>query len=451
MGKYFKTDGIRGTYGDACINLRFAYRLGSAIGQYLVAKTSDSSLNVVIGRDPRLSGRELVQSLIQGLKMHRISVYDLGIVPTPCVAFSLVKQAADFGIVVTASHNPASDNGIKLFDCHGFKLNETEESIIEGFVDKEPAPPAELPVVVPLEFDGVTRYIDYVSSLLEPNCLCGWKVVLDLANGATCRTTPAVFDYWGAETILMGDQPDGENINRGFGSEYPEKLAQSVLEHEANLGIAHDGDGDRLVVCDETGTVVNGDVLLALFGTYAMKSGTLSTKTFVTTVQSNLGLDHAIRSVGGLVERTDVGDRHVAMRMRELGSNIGGENSGHVIFSDLATTGDGLLAALKVIDLMFNTNRKLSDLRQEIALFPQVTLNLPVVRKIPLSQLRRLSVTISKMEEEFGEEGRILVRYSGTESKLRLLVEGKKETQIAKVLKLLEEATRDDLEVIDER
>ncbi len=449
MGKYFGTDGIRGTYGDACINPQFACRFGSALGRYLAGRRPDSSLNVVIGRDTRWSGPELLQALTLGLNRHHVCVYDLGIVPTPCVALSLIEQQADFGIVVTASHNPSSDNGMKLFDWQGFKLDELEESIIEDFVDKEPEPPAGLPVAKSYQFDGAAHYINYVGSFLDRNCMCGWKVVLDLANGATCETTPAVFQRWGAETILMGDHPDGKNINRGFGSEHPDRLAEAVLVHEADIGIAHDGDGDRLVVCDETGTMVDGDILLALFGVYAMKSGALKAKTFVATIHSNLGLDHAIRSVGGSLERTDVGDRHVAIRMRELGANIGGENSGHVIFSDFATTGDGLLTALKVIDLMRKTGKKLSILRQEIVLLPRTTLDLCVAQKIPLGELQKFSATIEEIEKNFGEDGRILVRYSGTESKLRILVEGKNEKNIAKAMRSLNEAARADLEVID--
>lgn len=448
MGKYFGTDGIRGTYGDPCINPQFAFRLGAALGNYLTKKKPDQPLNVVIGRDTRLSGPDLTEALTRGLNKHGVYVHDLGIVPTPCVALSLIEQHADFGIAVTASHNPASDNGIKLFDQKGFKLTELEESIIENLVDAEPEPSAELPSAKVYQLDGAAHYINYISSLLDQHCMRGWKIVLDLANGATCETTPAVFRRWGAETVLIGDNPDGENINLGVGSEYPDKLGQAVLDNQANIGIAHDGDGDRLVVCDETGTVVDGDILLALFGVYAMQSGALKANTLVATIQSNLALDHAVRAVGGSVERTDVGDRNVAMRMREIGANVGGENSGHIIFSDFASTGDGLLAALKVIDLMCKTGKKLSTLRQEITLFPQVTSNLRVVEKIPLEQLKKLPAAIAKIEKDFGADGRVLIRYSGTEPKLRMLVEGKDEKAITKAMKALEKAARSDLEVV---
>jgi phosphoglucosamine mutase len=284
---------------------------------------------------------------------------------------------------------------------------------------------------------------------MDQDCLRDWRIVLDLANGATVETTPSVFRRWGAELYLIGDAPDGANINDGVGSECSDQLAQTVLEQSANIGIAHDGDGDRLVVCDETGVIVDGDILLALFGRYAMQAGVLTSDTLVATVHSNLGLDYALRDVGAHVERVDVGDRNVASRMRSSGSNIGGESSGHIIFSDFATTGDGLLAAIKVIELMRKTGKKLSELRQEVVLFPQLTKNLQVEEKLPLPGLKSLQSAIQSVEKEFGGAGRVLVRYSGTEPKLRLLVEGKKEDLVAKALKNIERAAEEDLNIVD--
>ena len=283
---------------------------------------------------------------------------------------------------------------------------------------------------------------------MDQDCLSDWRIVLDLANGATVKTTPAVFQRWGAETLFIGDKPDGLNINDGVGSECPAQLAQAVLQHGARIGIAHDGDGDRLVVCDEGGTIVDGDIILALFGRYALKAGALKSGTLVSTIHSNLGLDHAVRDAGGRVDRVDVGDRNVANRMRELGANIGGESSGHIIFSDLATTGDGLLAAVKIIELMRTTGKALSELRKEITLFPQSTSNLKVAEKRPLADLESLQSVIKATEQDLGDEGRVLVRYSGTESKLRLLVEGEDDLQVAEAIKAIEGAARKDLDVI---
>ena len=448
MGKYFGTDGIRGKYGDDTINPKFAYRFGCALAEYLCARKPDTPINVVIGRDTRMSGPNLVDAITQGLNTKSIYVHDVGIVPTPAVAQSVLENNALLGVAVTASHNPHTDNGLKLFDFNAFKLSSIEEEIIENLIDEQAEPPAELPLPDSYPLDSAAHYINYQRSLLHQNCMSGWKIVLDLANGATCETTPAVFRQWGAELILIGDNPDGENINRGVGSEHPEPLGQAVIQHGANIGIAHDGDGDRLIVCDEKGQVVDGDIILGLFGLYALRSGALRNETLVATIQSNLGLDAAIRAAGGTVERTDIGDRNVANRMREISSNIGGENSGHIILSDFSTTGDGLLAAVKLIELMCKTGRKLSELGTEINLFPQVTANLKVTEKIPFDQLVRLPKAIGKIEKDFGAEGRVLIRYSGTEPKLRLLVEGPELKKVEKALKSLEKAARADLDVI---
>lgn len=448
MGKYFGTDGIRGTYGDDKINPAFAYRFAKALGEYLSAKHPDGPINVVIGRDTRMSGPSLIDAITQGFNAKGIYVHDLGIVPTPAVAQAVLEHHTQLGVAVTASHNPFTDNGLKLFDFNGFKLSEIEEEIIENLIDEQPAPESDLPLANSYPLDGAAYYINYQRSLLHQNCMSGWKIVLDLANGATCETTPAVFRQWGADLVLIGDNPDGENINREVGSEHPELLAEAVRAHGANIGIAHDGDGDRLIVCDERGEVVDGDIVLGLFGLYALRSDALRSQTLVATIQSNLGLDAAIRAAGGSVERTDIGDRNVAQRMRELGANIGGENSGHIILSDFSTTGDGLLAAVKLIDLMCKTGRKLSELRKEIPLFPQLTSNLKVAEKLPLEELGKLQKAIRKIEKDFGEEGRVLVRYSGTEPKMRLLVEGKKLKDVQKALKSLEKAASADLDVI---
>ncbi|MEM8867134.1 MAG: phosphoglucosamine mutase [Verrucomicrobiota bacterium] len=450
MGKYFGTDGVRGTFGDALINNNFAYKTGYALGAYLDGLKPGLPCQVMIGRDTRMSGPELCDALTQGLNEFGVHVHDLGIVPTPAVAQAVVDQHGDMGIAVTASHNPAQDNGIKLFSDAGSKLTIANEEAIEALIDEAPDAPGEYSVPRSYPHDGASFYINYLRSLMHHDCLKGWKIVLDLANGATCETSPAVFKHWGAELILIGDNPDGENINSGVGSEYPDALGETVRANGAQLGIAHDGDGDRLVVCDEKGQVVDGDVLLGLFGLYALRSRALREKTLIATIQSNLGLDYAIRNAGGKVERVDVGDRNVAHRMKALGLNIGGESSGHIIFSDFATTGDGLLAAVKLVELMAKTNRCLSEMAEEVQLFPQQTASLKVVEKKPLESLQTLQETIKKIEAEFGEEGRVLVRYSGTEPKIRLLVEGREAKAVKKAAKALIAATKDDLDVIQD-
>ena len=448
MAKYFGTDGIRGRFGDSLISPKFGYRLGCALGNYLAKIRFEKKSIVVIGRDTRESGVALSDALISGLNQYDVHVLDASVVPTPAIARAVLDQHADLGIAITASHNPSCDNGIKLFDHCAHKLEEAQESLIESLIDKEPEPPVILPSAEFHPLDASGSYINYLRSLMDQDSLSDWRIVLDLANGATVKTTPAVFQRWGAEILLIGDKPDGLNINDGVGSECPAQLAQAVIKHGAHIGIAHDGDGDRLVVCDEGGTIVDGDIILALFGRYALKAGVLRANTLVTTIHSNLGLDRAISDAGGKVDRVDVGDRNVANRMRELGANIGGESSGHIIFSDFATTGDGLLAAVKIIELMRTTGKALSDLRKEISLFPQSTTNLKVAQKRPLAGLRFFQSVIKATEQDLGDEGRVLVRYSGTESKLRLLVEGKDDLQVAKAIKAIEIAASKDLNVI---
>jgi phosphoglucosamine mutase len=448
MAKYFGTDGIRGRFGDSLICPQFAYRLGCALGNYLIKTRLEKTPTIVVGRDTRSSGVVLSEALISGLNRDDVYVHDASVVPTPAIARAVLDHHADLGIAITASHNPSCDNGIKLFDHKACKLDAAQELLIESLIDKEPEPPMDLPLAKSYPLDASGFYINYLSSLMDEDCLSDWRIVLDLANGATVKTTPAVFQRWGAETLFIGDKPDGLNINDGVGSECPAQLAQAVLQHGARIGIAHDGDGDRLVVCDEGGTIVDGDIILTLFGRYALKAGALKSGTLVSTIHSNLGLDHAVRDAGGRVDRVDVGDRNVANRMRELGANIGGESSGHIIFSDFATTGDGLLAAVKIIELMRTTGKALSELRKEITLFPQSTLNLKVAEKRPFADLKSLQSVIKATEQDLGDEGRVLVRYSGTESKLRLLVEGKDDLQVAEAIKAIESAARKDLDVI---
>ena len=444
MGKYFGTDGIRGTYGDACINTDFAYRMGVALGAML-----PEGARVILGRDTRQSGPDLCGALAGGLHSEGVAVDDLGVVPTPAVAGAVLREAAALGIAVTASHNPACDNGIKLFDRKGCKLTPQEELEIEAAIDAVPAPGGALPDAVIHSLDGTQQYIDGVCGLFAADLLQGLKVVLDTANGATFQTSPAVFEALGAEVVLLGANPDGTNINLGLGSEHPEKLAAAVLEHHADYGIAHDGDGDRLVICDAVGLVLDGDVLLGILGLHALETGRLGARTLVATVQSNLGLDHAVKAAGGAIVRTDVGDRNVASRMREIGATVGGENSGHIILSDYASTGDGLLAALELMRVLRESGQSLGDWRGRVELFPQATRNLRLEEKLPFESLTSLQAAQRTVEAEFGDAGRVLIRYSGTESKLRLLVEGRDPAAVEAAIDALELAARADLKVLD--
>lgn len=441
---YFGTDGVRGLYGSAAMNEDLAWRLGSAAGRWLKSGKGVPAGKVVIGRDTRASGPALEQAVADGLAHEGCIVTSLEVLPTPAVALAVRKEQAALGVVITASHNPATDNGIKFFGPGGVKLTDAEESQIEQLMPSArlSATTRSLP-----KLDGTGDYRAIAGNLL-PAALSGWLIVLDTANGATVHTSGPVLRHYGADLRCLGDRPDGQNINAEVGSEHPEQMGAAVRLHGARLGIAHDGDGDRCVLCDEQGIALDGDELLTILALYALAKGRLANRTLVVTMQSNLGVDAAVRSAGGRVLRTPVGDRYVIERMRAEGATLGGESSGHVICADVAPTGDGLVAALRVIEVMQATGQPLSVLRRQLTKFPQHTAALQVRAKKPLASLSALSVAIQSVESRLGEQGRVLVRYSGTESKLRLLVEGPTDDMVAVALEELVAAARADLEVI---
>lgn len=439
---YFGTDGIRGPFGGPVVNPDFAARLGRAAAAWL-----PSPGVVLIGRDTRASGVVLERALARGLAAGGARPYSLGIGPTPAVARAVREEGAALGVVVTASHNPAGDNGIKFFGPGGLKLPDVEEARMESLLP--PVAPgdgagAEVP---PFPGGGLEGYRAATGALLPAASLRGWRIVVDCAHGATGGTTPAVLRGLGAEVVEVGTSPDGTNINEGVGSEHPALLAARVRAERAVLGIAHDGDGDRCVLCDEQGGILDGDEILTLLATEALRQGRLVRNTLVVTVQSNLGVDAAVAAAGGRVLRTAVGDRYVIERMRAEGATLGGESSGHIVCSELSPTGDGLVAALRVIGAMRETGQPLSALRGCLRKFPQGTAALRVRTKVPLERLPELTAAIAALEAELGARGRVLVRYSGTESKLRLLVEGPDEGTVAAGLRRLERAARVGLEV----
>ena len=435
---YFGTDGVRGPYGGPIINEEFAARLGAAAAAFVGKKG-----RVLIGRDTRGSGAALEAAVARGLRAGGLEPVSLGVAPTPAVARAVRTEGAALGVVITASHNPAADNGIKFFGPGGVKLTDAEEFRIEQLLPaRAPSAAAELPVI-----DAVAAYSKSTQGLLPPNALKGWRIVLDTANGATCGTSPAVLRALGAEVIGIGDQPNGKNINAGVGSEHPEQLAARVRETKARVGVAHDGDGDRCVLCDELGEVLDGDEILTLLATHALERGKLAERTLIVTVQSNLGVDAAIGTAGGRVVRTSVGDRYVIEGMLKERATLGGESSGHIICSDISPTGDGLVAALKVLEVMLATGEPLSKLRRRLRKFPQLTAALKVAEKKPLEKLPTMTATINSLEKELGTQGRVLVRYSGTEPKLRLLIEGPTDEIVKSGLARLDAAARADLSV----
>jgi phosphoglucosamine mutase len=442
--KYFGTDGVRGRFGGPLINADFAARLGFAAAAWLARP-----VRVLVGRDTRISGVVLEAAVMRGLRAAGAEAISLGIVPTPAVARAVCSEGAALGVVITASHNPADDNGIKFFGPAGVKLTDEQELAIEQLLPASVASVAGAAAAP--ESDSGRAAVDYiaaVSQLLPADALRGWRIVLDTANGATCGTSPVVLRALGAEVAGIGDTPDGGNINAGVGSEHPGPLAAQVVACGARLGVAHDGDGDRCVLCDERGHVLDGDEILTILATHALSRGRLIENTLVATVQSNLGVDAAVTAAGGRVLRTNVGDRYVIERMLLEGAMLGGESSGHVICADVSPTGDGLVAALKVIEVMLETGRPLSELRRVLRKFPQLTSALNVREKKPVESLPGLVATMRALEQELGTQGRILVRYSGTEAKLRLLVEGPDEAIVRAALARLEAAARAELAVI---
>jgi phosphoglucosamine mutase len=449
--QYFGTDGVRGPYGGPVMNEAFAWRLGAAAARFVRAQPHFRSEDVLIGRDTRASGPALEHALAAGLESEGLEPVSLGVVPTPAVSLLTRSEGAALGVVITASHNPAGDNGIKFFGPTGIKLTDEEELRLEQLL-----PPAEDASVRPSGADlaiapfadSLAGYLASTSALLPPRSLAGWKIVLDTAHGATCVTSRTVLEKLGASLALLGNAPDGANINAGVGSEHPDKLCAAVRQHGARLGIAHDGDGDRCILCDERGEVLDGDEILTILALHALQHGKLANKTLVVTVQSNLGVEAAVTAAGGRVCRTPVGDRYVIERMLAEGANLGGESSGHVICADVSPTGDGLIAALKVIGVMLATGRPLSELRRALAKFPQLSTAFRVKEKKPLETLLTLSAAIGAIEGELGAQGRVLVRYSGTEAKLRLLVEGPTAVIVKAALDRLSAAARSDLAVV---
>jgi len=406
---YFGTDGVRGTYGGAVVCEAFFKRIGAAAARWLKGRGVPGG-RVLFGRDTRDSGLSLADAAAAGFASQGFEPESLGVLPTPAVARAVCVRGAVLGAVVTASHNPASDNGFALS--------------AEG---------------------SGAEYVGAAAELLPAQALRGWRVVIDTANGATSATSPAVFRRLGAEVFAIGDRPDGKNINSGVGSEHPALLAERVVAFGACLGVAHDGDGDRCVLCDERGGILDGDEILAILATHALARGRLTGNLLVVTVQSNLGVDAAVAAAGGRVVRVPVGDRYVAERMRATGAILGGESSGHILCFDAGPTGDGLAAALKVAGVMVETGKPLSELRAVLRRFPQATAALRVRSRPPLDALPTLPGVIRALESELGASGRVLVRYSGTESKLRLLIEGPEEGPVREGLARLSAAASADL------
>ena len=433
--KIFGTDGVRGTANIEPVTAETALKLGRAAAHVFrnietVARGRERH-KIVIGKDTRLSGYMLENALSSGILSMGVDVLFIGPLPTPGVAYVTRSLRADAGIVITASHNPYDDNGIKFFRSDGYKLDDTIEAQIEELVfsdniESVRSTATQIGKAVRID-DALGRYIEYAkSSIPKGLTLEGMRIVVDCAHGAAYKSTPCVLRELGAEVIVYGNQPDGTNINRNCGSMYPELMCQAVRDHGAHLGIAHDGDADRVLLCDENGVLIDGDDILMIAAADMLSQGQLAGKTVVATVMSNAGLDHAVRALGGNVIRTSVGDKNVIDEMVRNGYNLGGEQSGHMIFRDYGTTGDGLVCALQILRIMKTRDAKLSELAHCWSRFPQVITNIKVREKKPFEEMDGLLALVQTAQLAVEKDGgRLLLRYSGTEPKARLLMEGR--------------------------
>jgi phosphoglucosamine mutase len=433
--KIFGTDGVRGTANIEPVTAETALKLGRAAAHVFKnlerQSRSRGKHKIVLGKDTRLSGYMLENAISSGILSMGVDVLFIGPLPTPGVAYVTRSLRADAGIVITASHNPYADNGIKFFQADGYKLDDKIESEIEGLVfsgeiEKVRPTAGEIGKAVRID-DALGRYIEFAKTSFPKNLtLEGMRVFVDCAHGAAYKSTPCVLRELGAEVIVYGNQPDGMNINRDCGSMHPEAMCRKVVEHKAHIGIAHDGDADRVLLCDEKGNLIDGDDIMAIAALDMLAQKTLAEKTLVATVMSNAGLEAAIKDAGGKIVRTAVGDRNVIDEMLRNGFNFGGEQSGHLIFRDFGTTGDGLVAALQILRIMKAKKQPLSKLAKCWTRFPQLVTNVKVREKKPFEQLDGVTKLVAEAEKELKSVGgRVLLRYSGTEPKARLLLEGR--------------------------
>ncbi|AKU91629.1 phosphoglucosamine mutase [Vulgatibacter incomptus] len=425
--KLFGTDGVRGVANIHPMTAEMALQLGRALA-FLIRNGSHRH-KIVIGKDTRLSGYMLEGALMSGVCSMGVDAVLVGPIPTPGISFLVESMRADAGAVISASHNPYQDNGIKFFARDGFKLPDETEARLESLIFDnkiEHLRPTATKVGKAFRIDDAgARYVVHLKAIFPRSLtLEGMTVVIDCGNGAAYKVAPMVFEELGAKVIRLGVEPDGKNINNGAGALHPERMCKAVVRHKAQIGIALDGDADRVIVADEKGEVIDGDAIMAICGRHLLAKKHLAKKTVVATVMSNMGLDLAMAEVGGKVVRTQVGDRYVVERMRRDGLNFGGEQSGHLVFLDHATTGDGIVAALSLLAVMLETGKPLSELSHVFVPVPQTLLNVPVKQRRDLDELPTVLKTIRGVELKLGKDGRVLVRFSGTEAKARVLVEG---------------------------
>lgn len=426
MGKYFGTDGVRGIANQE-LTPELAFKLGRC-GGYVLSQHEDSTRRprVLVGRDTRISGQMLEQALIAGLLSVGIEVFQLGVISTPGVAYLTRSQKASAGVMISASHNPAEDNGIKFFGADGFKLVDNQELEIEALLDAEedqlPRPSAEGLGTLDEFPEGLLKYSQFLVQTI-PGDLSGLTVCIDAANGATATSVNRLFADLETDFYTMGASPNGLNINDGVGSTHPEKLAELVIQKKADVGLAFDGDGDRIIAVDELGNIIDGDKIMFICAKYLAEKKRLKKNTIVTTVMSNLGFHKAVEKAGMEDVITQVGDRYVVEEMRKNDYNFGGEQSGHMIFLDYNTTGDGMLSGIQLLNVLKQTGKPLSKLAAEVTVYPQKLVNIKVTDKHGAMEVPAIKSIVEEAEREMAGDGRILVRPSGTEPLLRVMAE----------------------------
>ncbi|AUS07678.1 phosphoglucosamine mutase [Laceyella sacchari] len=445
MGKYFGTDGVRGVANQQ-LTPELAFRLGRC-GAYVLTKGKQRP-KIVIGRDTRLSGEMLEASLMAGMLSMGCDVVRLGVVSTPGVAFLTRHLEADAGVMISASHNPFEDNGIKFFGADGYKLLDEVEAEIEQLLDAKedelPRPAGDQIGRITDDRDAVKAYLEHLKSTIDTD-LCGMHIVVDCANGAAYELAPHLLRDLGADVTAMSVHPDGTNINVDCGSTHPERLRQEVLNKQAHLGLAFDGDADRLIAVDEKGNLIDGDMIMSICAGYMKEKGELNGNTVVTTVMSNIGFFKAMDELGIKTERTKVGDRYVMEKMREGGYNLGGEQSGHIIFLNHNTTGDGMLTAVQLLRVVKDKAQTLSDLARVMKQYPQVLVNVRVHSKEGWEQNEAIQNSIREVEKQLGNDGRVLVRASGTEPLIRVMAEGPDEQIVKNHVEKIADVVRNQL------
>lgn len=450
MGKYFGTDGVRGIANKE-LTPELAFKLGR-YGGYVLSQHEDSSRKprVLVGRDTRISGEMLEQALIAGLLSVGIEVFQLGVISTPGVAYLTRLQKASAGVMISASHNPAEDNGIKFFGADGFKLVDDQEAEIEALLDAEedtlPRPSAEGLGSLDEFPEGLLKYSQFLVQSI-PGDLADMTVCLDAANGATATAVNRVFADLETDFYTMGTSPNGLNINDGVGSTHPEALAEMVVEKGADAGLAFDGDGDRIIAVDELGRIIDGDKIMYICAKYLAEKKRLKKDTIVTTVMSNLGFHKAVEEIGLKDVVTQVGDRYVVEEMRINDYNFGGEQSGHMIFLDYNTTGDGMLSGIQLLNVMKQTGKKLSELADEVTIYPQKLVNIRVTDKNGAMEVPAIKAVVEQAEAEMNGEGRILVRPSGTEPLLRVMAEAPTQEKVDYYVDKIAEVVRAEIGV----